>query len=79
MIWYLKVTAMRYPACSLVSLGFPNFIQFHQAIKCEGGCGGEDVLAVKWFHHVACYQLSERDVLREVDGVKPLPKNRFAS
>ena len=37
------------------------------------------MLAVKWFHRVACYQLSERDLLREMDGVKPLPKNRFVS
>lgn len=50
----LKVTAVRYPACSLVSCRFPNFMQFHQALKRQGGCGGKDVLSVKWFHCVAC-------------------------
>lgn len=28
-----KVAAVRYPGCSLLSLGFPNFIHFHQAIN----------------------------------------------
>lgn len=70
---------MRYPGCSLVSLGFPNFIRLHQVIPFRGGHGGEDVLGLKLFHFGACYQLSYRDLLREVEGVKLLTKSRFVN
>ena len=74
-IWCLKVTAVSYPACSLVSCRFPNFMQFHQALKHQGGRGGEDVLAVKWFHCAACCHFL-RDLLRETDNMKPLTTSR---